>query len=203
MTDDDGSVTKWIDELRCGDAESASRKLWERYFDRLARLARSKLGTTSRGSADEEDIALSVFESFFRAIAAGRFAALDGRDDLWRLLVTITARKASNRRRDAWRRNRGGDWVTGQPGAGTVPVEDDFLAQVIGAEPDPELAAMVTDEYRRLFGSLADESLRVVALLKLEGYSNDEIARSLNCSLRSVERKLGVIRKRWLAEGEA
>src|SRR5262249_43550979 len=40
-----------------------------------------------------------------------------------------------------------------------------------------------------------------VALLKLEGYSNEEIARSLDCSLRTVERKLEVIRKRWTAEG--
>jgi hypothetical protein len=57
------------------------------------------------------------------------------------------------------------------------------------------------DEYRWLFGSLADESLRVVALLKLEGYSNEEIARSLDCSLRTEERKLEVIRKLWTAEG--
>ena len=60
---------------------------------------------------------------------------------------------------------------------------------------------MLTDEYRRLFGSLADESLRVVALLKLEGHSNEEIAQSLDCGLRTVERKLEVIRKRWMAEG--
>ncbi len=59
---------------------------------------------------------------------------------------------------------------------------------------------MVTDEYRRLFGSLAEESLRVVALLKLEGHSNNEIAKSLDCGLRTVERKLDVIRKRWIAE---
>jgi DNA-directed RNA polymerase specialized sigma24 family protein len=78
---------------------------------------------------------------------------------------------------------------------------DDFLAQVVGNGPTPEFAAMVTDEYRRLFGSLSDESLRVVALLKLEGHSNEEIARSLDCGLRTVERKLEVIRKRWTAEG--
>ena len=78
---------------------------------------------------------------------------------------------------------------------------DDFMAQVVGDEPTPEFAAMMADEYRRLFGSLADESLRVVALLKLEGHSNEEIARSLDCGLRTVERKLEVIRKRWIAEG--
>ena len=59
----------------------------------------------------------------------------------------------------------------------------------------------MADEYRRLFGGLADESLRVVALLKLVGHSNEEIARSLDCGLRTVEQKLEVIRKRWESEG--
>ena len=84
--------------------------------------------------------------------------------------------------------------------AGAGPPGDDFLAQVVGEELTPEFAAIVADEYRRLFGSLTDESLRVVALLKLEGYSNEEIAKSLDCALRTVERKLDVIRKRWRAE---
>ena len=78
--------------------------------------------------------------------------------------------------------------------------DDGLLGRVVGTEPTPEFAAMVADEYRRLFGSLADESQRVVALLKLEGYSNEEIARRLDCGLRTVERKLEVIRKRWTAE---
>ena len=135
-------------------------------------------------------------------VFAGRFPDLGNRDDLWRLLVTITARKAHNQRRNEGRQKRGGGRVVGEGAlAGADPTGDDFLAQVVGNEPTPEFAAMVTDEYRRLFGSLADESLRVVALLKLEGHSNEEIAKSLDCGLRTVERKLEVIRKRWMAEG--
>ena len=48
---------------------------------------------------------------------------------------------------------------------------------------------------------LADESLRVVALLKLDGHSDEEIDGSLDCGLRTVDGKLEVIRKCWLAEG--
>jgi DNA-directed RNA polymerase specialized sigma24 family protein len=198
----ENSVTQWVSDLKAGDRGEATRRLWERYFQRLARLAQARLRTTGRGPADGEDVALSVFDSFFRAAAAGRFPGLGDRDDLWRLLVTITARKAHNRRRDEGRQKRGGGRVVGEGAlAGAGPTGDDFLAQVVGNEPTPEFAAMVTDEYRRLFGSLADESLRVVALLKLEGHSNEEIARSLDCGLRTVERKLEVIRKRWTAEG--
>jgi DNA-directed RNA polymerase specialized sigma24 family protein len=200
--DGENSVTQWVSDLKAGDRSEATRRLWERYFQRLARLAQARLRTTGRGPADGEDVALSVFDSFFRAAAAGRFPELGDRDDLWRLLVTITARKAHNRRRDEGRQKRGGGRVIGEGAlAGADPMGDDFLAQVVGSEPTPEFAAMVTDEYRRLFGSLADESLRVVALLKLEGHSNEEIAKSLDCGLRTVERKLEVIRKRWTAEG--
>ncbi len=159
----------------------------------------------SEPQAATETVAKSLFlikSSFFQGVAAGRFPELGNRDDLWRLLVTITARKAHNQRRKECRQKRGGGRVVGEAAlAGADPDGDAFLAQVIGDEPTPEFAAMVADEYRRLFGSLADESLRVVALLKLEGHSNEEIAGCLDCGLRTVERKLEVIRKRWLAEG--
>ena len=93
--DGENSVTQWIGDLRTGDRDEASRLLWERYFERLARLAQGRLRAASRGSADGEDVALSVFDSFFQGIAAGRFPDLGNRDDLWRLLVTITARKVA------------------------------------------------------------------------------------------------------------
>jgi DNA-directed RNA polymerase specialized sigma24 family protein len=199
-----GSVTNWIRDLRGDDATAASRALWARYFEQLARIARARLGTTPRGPADEEDVALSVLDSFFRGAAAGHYPDLKNREDLWRLLLTITARKAYNQRRDETRQKRGGGrTVTAAALAGAEPDGDDFLAQAISEELSPESAAIVTDEYRRLFGSLGDESLRVVALMKLEGHSNEEIARSLDCGLRTVERKLDVIRKRWLAEGRS
>ena len=42
------------------------------------------------------------------------------------------------------------------------------------------MAALVVDEYRRLLGALPDESLRLVVLLRLEGYTDEEIAASLD-----------------------
>jgi DNA-directed RNA polymerase specialized sigma24 family protein len=49
-------------------------------------------------------------------------------------------------------------------------------------------------------GRLGDDTLRQVALLKLEGYENAEIAARLNCALRTVERKLNLIRALWAEE---
>jgi DNA-directed RNA polymerase specialized sigma24 family protein len=201
-TDGEHSVTQWVNDVKAGDRSEAARLLWQRYFERLARLAQGRLQRAARGPADGEDVALSAFDSFFQGVADGRFPDLGNRDDLWRLLVTITARKAHNQRRNEGRQKRGGGRVVGEDAlAGSDPAGDNFMVQVVGNEPTPEFAAMVADEYQRLFGSLSDESLRVVALLKLEGHSNEEIAKSLDCSLRTVERKLEVIRKRWITEG--
>ena len=198
----DGSVTHWLGALEGGDAAAAQR-LWERYFDRLVRLARAKLGAMPRGAADEEDVALSAFHSFCQGAARGRFPRLDDRDNLWRLLVTITARKALDQVRHQARQKRGGGrMLIGSAQAGG---EDDTdgagLEQVVGQEPTPQFAAMVADECRRLLAALGDETLRQVALLRMEGYSDEEIAARVDCSLRTVSRKLALIRKAWLREG--
>jgi hypothetical protein len=90
--EDRGSVTRWIDALRAGVDEAAGQ-LWRRYFESLVRLARSKLRAQAKAAADEEDVALSAFDSFYAGMARGRYPDLADRDDLWRLLVTIAARK--------------------------------------------------------------------------------------------------------------
>jgi DNA-directed RNA polymerase specialized sigma24 family protein len=203
MTDQpDGSVTRWIGDLVAGDAAgTAAQKLWERYFDRLVLLARDRLRAGPRGPADAEDAALDAFDSFCRAAAAGRFPRLDDRDDLWALLVTITARKASEQVRRERRLKRGGGLVRGEQELGRVdPGAGGGLDELVGREPTPELAAMIAEQYLHLLGRLDDATLRRIAAWKLEGYSNEEIAARLGCGLRTVERKLGVIRTTWRAD---
>ena len=119
-----GSITRCVGDLKAGD-HAAAQVLWERYFDQLVRLARRKLAIARRAGADEdeEDAALSAFDSFCAGLAGGRFPRLEDREDLWRLLVVITARKASaqvDRRRAL---KRGGDLfrVDHAPGARTTP----------------------------------------------------------------------------------
>src|SRR5262249_39146854 len=90
-----GSVTCWLDGLRAGDA-AAAQVLWEGYYSRLVGLAKQRLRGAAGGPADEEDVALSAFDSFCRGAARGRFPRLNDRDDLWQVLVLLTARKASD-----------------------------------------------------------------------------------------------------------
>jgi DNA-directed RNA polymerase specialized sigma24 family protein len=194
----EGSITYWLHQLQAGDQEAA-QELWNRYFQRLVGLARSKLRGAPRRVADEEDVALSAFDSFCRGAEQGRFPRLDDRDNLWRLLVVITERKACDLVQHERRQKRGGGDVRGESG-----FADDFdfeaaagIEQLESREPTPEIAAAVADECRRLLELLGDVTLRSVAVWKMEGYTNAEIADKLGCVVVTVERKLQLIRNLW------
>jgi DNA-directed RNA polymerase specialized sigma24 family protein len=193
-----GSVTYWIDQLKAGKP-AAAQEVWERYFQRLVGLARKKLQGALRRVEDEEDVALSAFDSFCRGAGRGRFPKLNDRNDLWQLLVLITARKAIDLRNREGRLKRGGGRPAAAPppGPGHDSADLPGLDQVIGPEPTPSFAAQVAEECQRLLQLLQDESLRSVALWKMEGYTTEEIARFLGCVPRTVERKLQLIRNLW------
>jgi DNA-directed RNA polymerase specialized sigma24 family protein len=191
------SVTDWIGQLRAGDPVAA-QYLWEGYFRRLVGLARGKLQSLPRRAADEEDVALSAFASFCRGVECGRFPRLADRDDLWRLLVTITARKALHLMRDERCQKRGGvrdDNALGHRDGSAA--EDAAIDELLGREPTPAFAAQVAEECQRLLESLRDADLRTIAIWKMEGYTTEEIAAKLRRAPRTVERKLDLIRRRW------
>jgi DNA-directed RNA polymerase specialized sigma24 family protein len=96
--------------------------------------------------------------------------------------------------RDATRRKRGGGAVVH---ASALADEDSRVAELIEPEPTPEFAARVAEECRRLLDRLGDDELRAVATAKLEGYSNEEIAGQRGCVVRTVERRLRIIRGLW------
>jgi DNA-directed RNA polymerase specialized sigma24 family protein len=196
MSSPSHSITRSIDMLKRGD-RAAAEALWGSYINRLVALARARLGGSPRRAADEEDVALSAFDSFYRRAECGQFARLSDRDDLWRILVLITERKAIDLMRREGRKSRGEGRV--------VPFSE---AEARGAGdaadpgPTPEFAAQVVDEFRTLLRRLGDDSLRSVALAKLQGYTNKQIADQLGCIEQTVERKLRSIRKIWSGEGE-
>jgi DNA-directed RNA polymerase specialized sigma24 family protein len=199
--DSEGSVTTWIASVKAGDGDAA-QMLWRRYFESLVRLARERLRGERRAVADEEDAALAAFDSFCRGAARGRYPQLDDRDDLWHLLVVITERKAFDQAQRERRLKRGGGKILGTRDPAAGDDLDGALANVVVGEPTPEFAALVADECRVLLGRLRDDSLRAVAHLRMEGYSNEEIADRLGCSLRTVARKLEIIRRTWTGEGD-
>ena len=55
----------------------------------------------------------------------------------------------------------------------------------------------MAEECGRLLALLRDDTLREIALKKMEGYTNDEIACQLGCVRQTVTRKLDIIRRKW------
>lgn len=200
---DTNDVTLWIGRLSEGD-EAAVQVIWERYFEKLVRLARRRMDKAPRRVADEEDVALSAIQSFYQGARAGRFPQLNDRQDLWKLLVTITVRKVFAQMKRQRAAKRGGGAVRGESIflRNDNPDEINGLAQILGQEPTPELACQVAETCGLMLGQLEDQELRQIALRKMEGYSNQEIATELECVVRTVERKLARIRQKWEANGQ-
>jgi DNA-directed RNA polymerase specialized sigma24 family protein len=194
---DGNSVSCWLDGLRVGDGDDIQR-LWDRYLDRLVRLAGARLPGHTRRAFDEEDLALSAFHSFCARAGRGQFPQLADRDDLWKLLSTITTRKVIDRVRHQSRQKRGGGFVLGESALG----DDDAtihegMNRFLSREPTPEAALQFADEYNRLFARLEDPTLKTIAQRKLEGLSSEEIADEMKTSRRTVDRKLRLIRAIW------
>jgi RNA polymerase sigma factor (sigma-70 family) len=194
----DESVTHWIGELKAGH-ETAANELWNRFYARLVGLARKKLRAAPKRVVDEEDVVVSAFETFFRRTQEGQFPQLDDRDDLWQLLVAITERKAINQLRNQARLKRGGGKVRGES-VFRRGDHDDLPGKLDGRpgiEPTPDMAALLAEDLRLLLERLTDDELRKIALLKMEGWTNPEIAAKTGRSLPTIERRLRLIRDIW------
>ena len=181
-----GSVTHWLLELQAGNRD-AVRPIWERYYLRLVSLAKVRLSGVPRRMADEEDVVLMAFDSFCRGAEQGRFPDLHDRQCLWSVLVLITARKAANQAVYESRQKRAHS-LTNLEG------ELAAIEEIAARDPTPEFCAQAAEEYRGLLLGLGDKTLQSIAVWKMEGYTNDEVAGKLNCSSRTVERKLELIR---------
>lgn len=192
-------VSRWLKNVH-GVDEQFAQAIWELYFQRLVKLARQKLGSLPRREEDEEDAALSAVDSFLQGAKDGRFPNVNDRDDLWRLLVTITVRKVTARRRRFFAKKRGGGAIRGES------VFDDSLDgsqgidQVLGEKPTQELADNMLATCDEMLAKLRQKELKTIALYKLESYTNEEIALLVGVSLRTVHRRLEQIRLLWEQE---
>lgn len=199
----DGSVTMWLDRLKDGSMGEAADRLWAAYFGRLVGLARDRLRARPRPAADEEDVALSAFDSFVRAAQAGRFPRLGSRNDLWQVLLMLTARKAADLvERDTAAKRGGGRVVPFSALAGNEG-DSEPVVERADDEPNPHEAAVLAESLDQLLTSLPDEELRRIAVWKLEGHTNEEISGLMGRALATVERKLKRIRDCLAAAGLA
>jgi RNA polymerase sigma factor (sigma-70 family) len=194
------SVSQWIADLKEGQADSA-QQLWERYSSQLVELARRRMKSVPKRVADEEDIAASIFHSLCRGAAAGRFQDVKKRDDLWWLLLAITRQKVVDHIRRETAQKRGGGFTRLEfAGNGNADSKDFGLDQLVGPGPTPEFVVMLQEQHERLLSMLRDDCLRQIAGYRIEGFTVAEIAEKLRLSVRSIERKLKLIRAAWAKE---
>jgi RNA polymerase sigma factor (sigma-70 family) len=178
--------------------------LFQRFFPRAVRLTKQVLHGAHPRAADEEDIALSALKSLCLAILQGRIAGAQSDEDLWRLVRWIARRKAIDYMRREKRQKRGAGKIHGESVFHNVESVDGELG--LEQVPDQRISGaqriMLEEERKHLFEELEDETLRQVATWKIEGFTNDEIAKRLGVCTRTVERKLKLIRKIWSHEPE-
>ena len=189
-----GSITRWIDLFRIGNADAAEQ-IWNRYFSSIVGVARAKLGMIPTGTLDAEDIALSAFHTLYRAASANRLPDMQDRSDLWQSLILITAGKVIDAKRREFSQKRGGTTTE------KIPMH--LMDLVQNNEQDPALAAMFSEQFESLLNLLEERELQEIAILKLEGFTNEEIAERLDCGERTVKRRLAVIRRIWEENGLA
>lgn len=193
-------VTLWVKQLRRGDQTAAS-PIFECYQKKLLALAREKLGGVQRRAADEEDAVQSAMRSFFARVEGNRFEKLEDRDDLWKLLVTITACKCCDQIEHEGRKKRGGGKVLDEAALDSSNKQTArSIEQVFGREPSPADAVIFVETHRIMLELLPND-LRQIAIWRQEGYSTQEIAKMLKCVVETVRRKLRLIRDRWEEAG--
>lgn len=201
-TNSENSVSQYIDGLRRGD-EHAAQRIWERFYKRLIAQADQKLKASPRKAMDEEDVVQRAFTDFFAQVKLGRFPKLEDRNDLWQILAMLVDRRAKDQIKHQMSQKAGGGRVRTES-VFLVPdtsAGDNGIAQIRDLLPTPELAVEFMELLQERLSALRDDEQRQIALYKMQGYSNREIAEVLMSSERTIERSLHSIRKQWESLG--
>lgn len=176
--------------------EDDAQLIWNRFFENLCRFASKKIYKRHRRLIDPEDIAGSAMFALIDGIKNKRFHSVSNRDQLWQMLVMIAARKAISQARHLDRDKRGGAaWKEGDAALNGQRL--DQVAEYIDRSDDPAKFVEIEMTCRELLAALPHDKFREIALMRLAGFSNQEIGVKIGCSQRTIDRKLLLIREVW------
>jgi len=195
------SITQILTSTQAVD-EAGAEAIWHEFIPKLMRVIEVKLRGMPNRFVDRDDIAQNAMHSLFKGLQGQRFNDVSNCDELWRLLVTITVRKISAQRRRSLAAKRGGGQVRGE----SVFINDDNaygINQILDTNSMPESAEKILQTYQEMLPKITDESSVKTLMLRMEGYSNVEIADRLKCSVSRVEQRIAKIRRTWTSEIEA
>ena len=193
-TESAGSITNAITALGNYDPQAA-QLIWDRFFQRLCAYAETLVYKRHRRLLTSDEIAASAFMALVEGVREKRFEKVRNRDELWQMLSLIAARKAINFQKQLDRAKRGNGQVKGDSAFGTMGINGvvDFIQRDLA----PETGAQIQELSQQFLQRLPNDELRNVALWRMAGYSNAEIAEKAGCVVRTIERKLNLIRKIW------
>ena len=173
MSQPDRSDEELMAAYNSGDEEAATQ-LFQRYYQRLTRLAREQLGWSLVGVEDSADLAQSVFESVFRRCRNEQIV-ITAEQSLWPLLAAITLNKARNHKKFHHRQKRDLSRQVSLAG-------NDLLHN----GPSPSDAAILKETIDQLVDSFDSDRRRQIIRLLLDGQTVREISSHLDVSERTV-----------------
>jgi RNA polymerase sigma-70 factor (ECF subfamily) len=177
-----------VERWRGGD-ETAATALYERYIDRLITLIGRHIARRFQGRFDADDVAQSVFGSFFRRTREGHFEFGDD-EAFWKLLLTIGLNKV--RKKVCFNEADKRDPAREQRPADSDEVQS-FVAECLCREPSAVELVTLADLLEAVVQGL-DPLERSVLALRIEGLSQSEIAAQLGLGERTVRRLFARIR---------
>jgi RNA polymerase sigma-70 factor (ECF subfamily) len=191
------SLNRYLRDLHSPDVqrrEEAARQIWLRFAERLTAVVRRRLNSRILRHAGVDDVLQSLFASFFAA-APGTNGPPRNSAELWNLLVCFTMRKVANTAHhyQAQRRDIRREWPLVNRTTHDMAAGPGWAEPVDFRSLSPEDEAIAHDEFDRLLGVLP-EDLKQVFAMRLEGYTNAEIAARIGRVERTVELKMRVIR---------
>ncbi len=192
MSTGDLDDKNWLEKFREGD-EQAAGKLFQRHANQLLELARQRISQRFASRVDPEDVVQSVFRTFFKRARQGEFT-LREKDDLVKLLVRITVYKTL--RQIAFHQQAKRD---ARQESGTGEVNQDQLLAVMSKGATPEEAVIFLDELETFLDQQSPTDCKICEM-RIEGYSNAEIAEALGINERRIRRLME--RLRGLAKRE-
>ncbi len=172
----------WLDNLADGKP-TAVEEFWNRYGESLQRVAERQIASWLRRRIDPEDVVQSACRTFFRRAGQGDFS-LESKDDLWKLLLTITLNKVRMQARFHSRNRRSISKEQALPEEASLqPAEWDHAIENIELQ----------DTLQTAFADYDDERKQLLEMW-LEGRTQTEIAAEIGCSERTVRRMQDRIR---------
>lgn len=185
-----GSVTSLFRQLQAGHVDSAGQ-LWARFSPRLLGLARRILARREL-PLDAEDAVQTAFFQFFRRVEQGWIYGDPHRDELWSFLCMTTTRVARSQLRAERALKRGRNLTVRESEMATRSTSSAPLDDLLGSRYSPDSDLICEELLLQL-----KPDLQEIAVLKLAGYSNPEIKEITGYPVRSIQRRVALIRSQW------